>query len=175
MAVENQKIKFFHSCKKFGGTRTKPNVTVVGLIGQRAKALPIVINPEEAVKTKKVTTLLVKRIWACKTLANLKNLNNAFRENAPPPVANRRTTRSQMTNPGENADEATANDGNAAANSTPGTTGASTRAIKITPVFIPLPFLSFAALESISHNPIDLILTIQTATRDFNKSLNGPA
>jgi hypothetical protein len=53
--------------------------------------------------------------------------------------------------------------------------GASTRVINITPVFIPLPFLAFAALESISHNPIDLIPAIKTATKDFTKSSNGPA
>ncbi len=43
---------------------------------QTAKALPI-INPDKAVRTKEVTTPLVKRIWACKTSANLKNLSNA--------------------------------------------------------------------------------------------------
>jgi hypothetical protein len=175
LAVKNQKIKFFHSCKKFGRTWTKTNVTVAGLIGQGAKALPIVINPDKTVKTKEVMAPLVKRIWACKTLANLKNLSNASRGNSPPcPAADRRNTRSQTTNPGENADRATTNDGNTAANSTPSTTAASTRAIKITPVFIPLPFLAFAALESISHNPIILILAIKTTTKDFNKSSNDP-
>jgi hypothetical protein len=66
LAAEIHKIKFFHSCKKFGGTRTKPNITVAGLIGQGAKALPIIINTDKAIKTKEVMTPSVKRIWACK-------------------------------------------------------------------------------------------------------------
>jgi hypothetical protein len=175
LAIENQKIKVFHSCKKFGGTRIKLNFNVAGLIGQGMKALLIVINPDKAIKTKEVTTPLVKMIWACKTSADLKNLRNASRKIPPPPAADKRTTRSQTTNLEENEDAATINDGNAAASLTAGATGVSTRAIKITPVFIPLPFLVVAARESVSHNPINLIITIKITTKYFNERLNGAA
>jgi hypothetical protein len=82
--LRTKKIKFLHSCKKFGGIRIKPNVAIAGLIGQGAKILPIVIIPDEAVKTNEVMTPSVKRIWSCKISANLKNISNASRENAPP-------------------------------------------------------------------------------------------
>ncbi len=73
LAVKNQWIKFLHSCKKVGGTRTKPEITVAGLIGQGAKALPIFIDPNKATKIKEVTIPSIKRIWNCKTSADLKN------------------------------------------------------------------------------------------------------
>ena len=91
LAVENQQIKFLHSCKKNGGTRTKPKVTVASLIGQGAKALLIVINPDEVAKIKEVTIPSIKRIWNCKTSADLKNLQGG---SPPPTAANRRQTRS---------------------------------------------------------------------------------
>jgi hypothetical protein len=81
LAVKNQQIKFLHSCKKNGGTRTKPEVTIAGLIGQRAKALPIVIGPDEATNIKEVTIPSIKRIWNCKTSADLK----IYQEEVPPP------------------------------------------------------------------------------------------
>jgi hypothetical protein len=74
-------------------------------------------------------------------------------------------------------DEATTNEYKAAAKSPTSaawaSTKTSTKAIKIAPLLIHLPFLASAALKSISHNPIDLILAIKTATKDFNESLNG--
>ncbi len=33
LVVEQKKIKFIHSYKKFGGTRTNQTTTIVGLIG----------------------------------------------------------------------------------------------------------------------------------------------
>ncbi len=40
LVVEQKKIKFIHSCKKFGSTCTNPIMTIVGLIGQGARAFP---------------------------------------------------------------------------------------------------------------------------------------
>jgi len=54
LVVEKKKIKFIHSCKKYGGTRTNPTTTIVGLIGQGARAFPIVIDSEKAVTSKEV-------------------------------------------------------------------------------------------------------------------------
>jgi hypothetical protein len=46
--VEHEKIKFIHNCKKIGGTRINPNIIVAGFIGLRAKALPIIIDPDNS-------------------------------------------------------------------------------------------------------------------------------
>jgi hypothetical protein len=94
-------------------------------------------------------------------------------------AADRRQTRSQRIVFEGDADEATTNDNKAAAESPTGAAGASTKvstkAIKNTPLFIPLPFLASATLKSISHDPINLILAIKMATKDFNESLSGTA
>ena len=57
LVVEQTKIKFIHSCKKFGGTCTNPTTTFVGLVGQGARAFPIVIDSEKAVTSKEVLVL----------------------------------------------------------------------------------------------------------------------
>ncbi len=125
LAVENQQIKFLHSCKKIGGTRTKPEVTVAGLIGQGAKVLPIDINPDEAAKIKEVMIPSTKRIWNCKISADQKK--STGRKPPPPPAADRRQTRSQRIVFKGAADEATTNDNKVAAESPIGTAGASTK------------------------------------------------
>jgi hypothetical protein len=63
MLVKQKKIKFIHSCKKFGGTHTNPTTTVVGLISQGAKALPIVVDSAKATTSKEVTVSSDPRIW----------------------------------------------------------------------------------------------------------------
>ncbi len=50
LLLKQKKIKFIHSCKKFGGTRT----TVVVLIGQGARAFPSVIDSDKAVTSQEV-------------------------------------------------------------------------------------------------------------------------
>jgi hypothetical protein len=54
LVVEQKKIKFIHSCKKFGGTRTNQTMTVVGLISQGARAFPIFIDSAKATTSKEV-------------------------------------------------------------------------------------------------------------------------
>ena len=66
LVVKQKKIKFIHSCKKFGGTHTNLTTTVVGLIGQGARAFPIIIDLEKAVTSKEVLVPLDARIWVCK-------------------------------------------------------------------------------------------------------------
>ena len=48
VANNHHRIKFVHSCKKFGGTRINPSVTVGGLVGQGARAFPVAVNLETA-------------------------------------------------------------------------------------------------------------------------------
>jgi len=76
MLVKQKKIKFIHSCKKFGGTCTNPTMTVVGLVSQGAKALPIVIDSAKATTSKEVTVSLDPRIWTCKDTTELRELDS---------------------------------------------------------------------------------------------------
>jgi hypothetical protein len=181
LVVENQKVKFMHSCKKIGGTRTKPTVTVACLTGQGATALPIVIDPNKAIKSKEVTIPAIKNIWKCKTMAELSNLEGGT------PLYSTRTMRMQMREnkktilEGE-IDKDQSNGIDREAESQTNTEGASsksaTKTIYINPVFIPIPFLAITALENISHNPLELILAVKTVTKDFiqgSKGANPPA
>ena len=72
LVVNQKKIKFNHSCKKIGGTRTNPTTTVVSLIGQGARAFPIVIDSEKSTSSKKVTISSDARIRACKGATEMK-------------------------------------------------------------------------------------------------------
>jgi hypothetical protein len=76
LVVKQKKIKFIHSCKKFGGTCTNPTTTVIGLIRQGARAFPIVIDLDKAVTSQEVTVPSHARIWACKDATKLKDLDN---------------------------------------------------------------------------------------------------
>jgi hypothetical protein len=92
LVVNQKKIKFIHSCKKFVGIPTNPITTVVGLIGQRARAFPIVIDSEKATSSKEVTLLSDARIWACEDATKMKEFDNNA---TPPPVATGARTRSR--------------------------------------------------------------------------------
>jgi hypothetical protein len=54
IADNHRRIKFVHSCKKFGGTRINPVVTVGGLVGQGARAFPVAVDLETATSSKNV-------------------------------------------------------------------------------------------------------------------------
>ena len=95
LVVEQKKIKFIHSCKKFGGTRTNPTTTVVGLVGQGARAFPIVIDSEKAVTSNEVLVPLDTRIWACKDPIEKRELDNNTPMTPPAPAASGARTRSQ--------------------------------------------------------------------------------
>ena len=95
LVVEQKKIKFIHSCKKFGGTRTNPTTTVVGLVGQGARAFPIVIDSEKAETSKEVLVPSDARIWACKDATELRELDNNTPMTPPAPAASGARTRSQ--------------------------------------------------------------------------------
>jgi hypothetical protein len=55
MVADNRnRVEFIHSCKKFGGTRTKSATTIGGLIGQGARAFPIIIDEDSATSSMSV-------------------------------------------------------------------------------------------------------------------------
>jgi hypothetical protein len=75
LVVKQKKIKFIHSCKKFGGTRTNQTTNIVGLIGQGARAFPIVIDLAKATTLKEVMVPSDARIWMCKDAIELRELD----------------------------------------------------------------------------------------------------
>ena len=91
LVIDQKKIKFIHSCKKFGSTRTNPTTTIVGLIGQGERAFPIIIELEKATSSKEVMVPSDSRIWVCKDAIKIKELDNNA---TPPSVATGARTRS---------------------------------------------------------------------------------
>jgi hypothetical protein len=67
------------------GTRTNPDITVAGVIELKAKALPIIIEPDKVTTLKEVTIPLITRIWSCKNSNELRDLENSTGERTPPP------------------------------------------------------------------------------------------
>jgi hypothetical protein len=161
LVVEQKKIKFIHSCKKFGSTRTNQTTTVVGLIHQGARAFPIVIDSAKATTLKKVMIPLDARIWTCKDVIELRELDSNVYN---PPAATGARTRSQR---GATAEEITP--------LTPDGAGTAEAAIGIQkymalPVFIPLPILGVTAFECISDDPLVLMEAIKSAATNFNEA-----
>ena len=150
LVVEGKKIKFIHSCKKFGGTRTNPMTTVASLIGQGARAFPIVIDSENAT-SKEVSVPLDARIWACKDVTELRELDSNTPTN-PPPAASGARTRSQR---GASTEETNPPPPPDATGMTASATG--TQQYMAPPVFLPLPILGITASECISDDPLVLI------------------
>jgi hypothetical protein len=97
VADNSNRVKCIHSCKKFDRTCTKLTTTIGGLIGQGARAFPIVIDEDDATSSKLVRIPTTAKIWACKDTEQLKNpLSNTG--GAPPiitsPVGPQTRTRS---------------------------------------------------------------------------------
>ena len=101
LVVKQKKIKFIHSCKIFGGIRTNPTMTVLGLISQGARAFPIIIDLAKATTSKDVTVPSDARIWTCKDATELRELDSNA---TTPPVATGARMRSQR---GATAEETT--------------------------------------------------------------------
>jgi hypothetical protein len=135
LEVKGKRIKFIHSCKKFGGTRTNPTTTVASLIGQGARAFPIVIDWENAATSKEVSVPLDARIWACKDVTELRELDSNTPTN-PPPAASGARTRSQR---GASTEETNPPPPPNAAGTAASTTG--TQQYMAPPVFPPRPSL----------------------------------
>lgn len=161
VADNHRRVKFVHSCKKFGGTRTKPTITVGGLIGSGPRASPIVIDTDAATAATEVKIPTTQEIWSCNSKKELEDLliNG---EAATQQTANlRRSARNRAANETEATDTATAA---ASEEATSGTTQTYHESM----VKIPVPFLAITALECGSTDPLDIIIAIKTATADFN-------
>ena len=95
LVVEQKKIKFIHSYKKFGSTRTNQTTTVVGFISQGARAFPIVIDLAKATTSKEVMVPLDARICTCKDAIELRELDsNVY----TPPAATGARKKSERSN-----------------------------------------------------------------------------
>jgi hypothetical protein len=85
MVADNRnRVKFIHSCKKFGGSCIKSATTIGGLIGQGARAFPIIINKDNAMSSTSVKIPTTSKIWACKNTEQLKNLLSDIAGGTPP-------------------------------------------------------------------------------------------
>jgi hypothetical protein len=163
----NFKVKIVHSCKKIGGTCTNPIIKMGCLTGFGARALPIIINPERLIKTNDVTIPTDNLIWACNTIKELKNLGNAMTGTAapaaptvtPPYTRTRARTRAGSS---EGAPPPIVNP--------PTPPQARTQTLKETMGILPIPFLGAAVIDSLSNNPIELILCIKNAAVVYNNS-----
>jgi len=165
LVVKGKKIKFIHICKKFGGTCTNPTTTVAGLIGHGARAFPIVIDQEKAVTSKEVSVPSDARIWACKDVTKLRELDSDTPSKNPPPAASGARTRSQRGSPTEETTPPTPPDAAGMAASESGT-----QKYMAPPVFPPLPFLGITAFKFILDYPLVLIKAIKNAAMNFNKA-----
>jgi hypothetical protein len=80
------RVRFIHSCKKFGGPCTKSATLIGGLIGKGAWAFPIIIDKDDATSSMSVKIPTTSKIWACKDTEQLKNLlSNTARVLPPSP------------------------------------------------------------------------------------------
>ncbi len=162
----NCKVKFFHSCKKFGSTRTNPIVKMACLVGHGARALPVVIGSDKITDFINVNVPLDERIWTCKTIEELKDLETETiktKNPCPPPEANGVRTRNQIVRWGEAATavdtEAEKGEGNPL-----------TQSYKKLMSILPIPFLTMTAFDSLSWDPLYLVLIVKNAAITFNTS-----
>jgi hypothetical protein len=168
MVLDNSfKVKNIHSCKNVGGTRTNPIVKMGCLTGLGARALPIIVNPERLIKTNDVTIPTDNLIWACNTIKELKNLENAMTGMAAPaaPTMTPPYTRTRVgTRAGcsEGAPPPIVNP--------PTPPQAATQTLKKMMRMFPIPFLGAAVIDSLSNNPIELILCIKNAAVVYKNS-----
>ena len=73
------KLKALHNFKKIGGTRIRPNMQLICLIGSSARAVGIVFNSNQIMKSKEIPT--AEAIWGCSMINEVKNV-----ESIPPPA-----------------------------------------------------------------------------------------
>ncbi len=74
VADNRRRVKFIHSCKKFGGTRTILTVSIGGLVGSGPRASPIIIDLDVATTATEVKIPPTERIWRCNNTKELDEL-----------------------------------------------------------------------------------------------------
>ncbi len=138
------------------------------LTGLGAMALPIIVDPERLIKTNDVTIPTDHLIWACNTIKELKNLGNATTGTAAPATPTTTPPYSTRSRAGTRA----GNSGGAPPPvvNPPTPLQAMTQTLKEMMGVLPIPFLGAAVINSLSNNPIELILCIKNATVVFNNS-----
>jgi hypothetical protein len=77
------KIKALHGFKKLGGTRTRPDMKLVCLLGSGARANGIVINTDKITKSKEITLPRADFLWECSTINELANVKNKMVPSSP--------------------------------------------------------------------------------------------
>jgi hypothetical protein len=137
------------------------------LTGLGARALPIIINPERLIKTNDVTIPTDNLIWACNTIKELKNLGNAKTGTAAPaaPTATPLDTRTRAGTRAGSSEGAPPPIVNP-----PTPPQAATQTLKETMGILSIPFLGAAVINSLSNDPIELILGIKNAVVVYNNS-----
>ncbi len=166
VADNRRRLKFVHSCKKFGGTCIISTVSIGGLIGSGPRASPIVIDMDVATTATEVKIPPTERIWHCNNTKELNKLpiNGGAEPQQTPSL--RRLTRTG--HPAVSANETESTNTNTATET--GEADEMTQTYTESAVKIPVPFLAIAALECGSPDPLDIIIAIKTATNDFNDS-----
>ena len=141
------KLKALHNFKKIGGTRIRPEMQLICLIGSSARAVGIVVNSDEITKSKEITIPTAEAIWGCNTINELENVESISTVRR----SNRRGTATAEENP------------------TP-TTTVTTMTYKESMCFIPPPFIVKQIFGGIPNDPLELILATKAAAIDFNNS-----
>ncbi len=77
------KIKALHGFKKQGGTRTRPDMKLVCLLGSGARANGIVIDTDKITKSKEITLPRADSLWECSTIIELANVKNKMVPSSP--------------------------------------------------------------------------------------------
>ena len=175
IADNHRRIKFVHSCKKFGGTRINPVVTVGGLVGQGARAFPIAVDLETATSSKNVIIPSLDKIMHCKNIDELELLTVDGKENeteeetteeASTTPSRRTSTRIREKRAGIADEEASASE--AKTDEDEDTTAEENIEYKESAIKIPVPFLAITALTCNSTNPLDIIIATIKAAVAFN-------
>ena len=69
-------LRALHNFKKIGGTRIRPNMQIICLVGSNARATGIVVNADHITKSKEITIPTADVIWNCSTINELENVGS---------------------------------------------------------------------------------------------------
>jgi len=145
------KLKALHNFKKIGGTRIRPEMHLICLIGSSARAVGIVVDSDQITKPKEITIPIADAIWGCSTINELEHVEVS---SAPASTVRRSNCRGTATTTEV---------------PTP-TVSVETLTYKETMCFIPPPFIVKQIFWGIPNDPLELILATKAAAIDFNNT-----
>jgi hypothetical protein len=94
------KIKALHGFKKLRGTRTRPDMKLVCLLGSGARANGIVIDTGKITKLKEIPLPRADFLWECSTIDKLANVKNKMVPSSPTtPSATVQQSNQRRSNP----------------------------------------------------------------------------